>query len=169
MKLIRQLRIATALGMSLAAWTGLGQTLTNTAPKIVPERTGRVLQAPASETVTPSPLTARPDRPERPALSQDIKDRLQRFEQLREEYLREQRDLKRRLQGATDEDRERIRQLIQERREAWLEKLRTLREEARERLADLKAALPQHQEVLDAARESAQERVNEIRNRRGSE
>src|SRR6185295_1741948 len=118
-----------------------------------PDRTGRVLQAPAGETVTPSPLTTRPDRPERPALSQDIKDRLQRFEQLREEYLREQRDLKRRLQGATDEDREKIRQLLQERREAWLEKLRTLREEARERLADLKAALPQHQEVLDAARE----------------
>src|SRR6267143_3345399 len=159
MKLIEQLKTAVVLGVGLVTWTGFAQTTTNTAPKIVPERTGRVLQPPTPGRVDVSPpLAARPDRPER-ALPQDIKDRLQRFERLREAYRAEQRELRRRLQGATEEDRDKIRQLIQERRDAWLEKLRILREE---RLADLKAALPQHQEVLDAARESSQERAAEI-------
>jgi len=166
--LIRQLKTATAIGLGLVAWTGFAQTTTNTAPKIVPERVGRVLQPPAPAGTAPtSPLADRPVRSERQPLPQDIKDRLQRFEQLREAYLAEQKELLRRLRGATDEDRDRIRQLIQERREAWLEKLRTLREEARERLADLKQTLSQHQEVLDAARESAQERAAEVRDRRG--
>ena len=166
MKLNKYLIVAGMLGL---AGTGFAQTTTNTAPRIVPERTGTVLQPPTPSGADVSPVANRPERPERPVLSQDIRDRMQRFEKLREAYLAEQRELKRRLDGAVDEDREKIRQLIQERRDAWLDKLRILSEEARERLAELRKDLSQHQEVLDAARESARDRVGEIRDRRGKD
>lgn len=156
--------------MLSAAFTSLGQSLTNTAPKVEPTRVGQVL----------SPSTVDPKVPfppgfvsERPTLSQDVKDRLLRFSQLREAYLAERRDLERRLKGAAEEDRERIRDLMRERLDAWREKLRAQREELQERLDQLKAALPQHQDVIDAARDRARDQGtsarDQIRDRRGSD
>jgi hypothetical protein len=112
---------------------------------------------------------ARPDRPERMSLPQDIRDRVQSFERRREAYLAEQKELARQLRGASDEDRQRIRDLIRDRREAWLEEAKKFREEARKRLDELKRELPRYQEALDAARERATDAVKEARKRRGSD
>ena len=71
----------------------------------------------------------------------EIKERIRRFEIIREAYLQEQALLRKRLSGATtEEERERIRALIKQTRDAWLARARALREEARERLRELAGA-----------------------------
>ena len=173
MKRLKQLKWAGVLGVCLLAWNCPAQVLTNAAPKILPERLGRILE-PLTVSSLAEPVVVRPSTPERPMLDDDIKVRLQRFELLREKYLADERELKRRLRAATDDqDRQRIRESIKERREAWLDLARSFREQARERLVDLKDMLPQHREVLDAARESAQQGgqslLNSAHSRRGAE
>jgi gas vesicle protein len=171
MKLTGYTRICGLLGMLLAGFTIFGQSPTNTAPRVVPTRVGQVL----------SPSTTDPASNPAPGftgslgttISQDVKDRLQRFNQLREAYLAERRELERRLKGAAEEDREKIRNLMRERLDAWREKLRAQREDLQDRLDQLKAALPQHQDVIDAARDRARDAAtsarDQIRDRRGTD
>lgn len=171
-KMNRVRKTVTTLVLSAGLLEGvvLAQTTTNPPVAIDPIRLGRVLQPPVSSTVDGSPVSSmipRPERVEQQRLPQDIRDRLQQFERVREAYLTEQRELQRRLRGATDADRDQIRELIRERRAAWLEQFRTFRQEARERLAELRDALPNHREALDAARDTARQKAEEARERRG--
>lgn len=147
------------------------QTGTNTSTVTSPDRNGRVL-SPGTVLggTTINPTTTRPDRPEQQRLPVDLRERVANFEKVREAYLAEQRQLLRKLRGATDEDRNQIRDLIKARREAWLEQARQFREEARERLTELRnGALQSHREALDAARDNAREKLQEVRDRRGSD
>jgi hypothetical protein len=148
------------------AWT---QTLTNTVPAA--DRNGRVLgSSPVSSPSSVASGSVRPERPEQQRLPLDLRERLASFEKVREAYLAEQRELIRKLRGATDADRDQIRELIKTRREAWLEQARQFREEARDRLTELKnGALQSHKEALDAARENARDKLKDARDRRGSD
>lgn len=104
---------------------------------------------------------------------QQIRERLQQFESMRETYLKQQNELLRQLKGANDEQRELIREKLREQRQQWLEQSKLFREQARERLAELKEKLLQHQDVLDAARERAREQLDDakerVRERRGTD
>ncbi len=162
--------VAAALAVGFVEAVTLAQTTTNPPIVIDPSRLSRVLQPPSITTdgnLASPTTTARPERVEQQRLPQDVRDRLQQFEKVREAYLAEQRELQRRLRGATDADRERIRELIRERRAAWLEQFRTFRQEARERLTELRDTLPSHREALDAARDAARQKAEEARERRG--
>jgi hypothetical protein len=107
---------------------------------------------------------------DRQKLAPDIKERIRRFEAIREAYRKEQDALFAKEKGAsTEAERERVRALIKERREAWLARSRALREEARDRLRELRTQLPSRSEVLDAARESVRDAATEIRKRRGTD
>ena len=161
---------ALVLSVGLLEAVVLAQPTTNPPVLVDSSRVGRVLQPPTSSTMDVSPIPSAIDRPERAEqqrLPQDIRERLQQFERVREAYLTEQRELQRRLRGATDADRDRIREQIRERRAAWLEQFRTFRQEARERLTELRDALPSHREALDAARDAARQKAEETRERRG--
>lgn len=170
MKMISNLGVLIAIG--LVTVSVQAQTDTNSAPNTLPERSGQVVSPTSAKSVVgTAPATdARPDRPERLTLPQETKDLLYRFERVREAYLAERKQLLQEYSGATDdEDRERIRQLMRERRDAWLEQIRLLREESKERINQLRNALPQHGEVLDSAREQAREKLDAVRERRGTD
>ena len=103
-----------------------------------------------------SPIGVRPSRSERPDFPPELKQRLRSFESLREIYLA-QEELRKKLKAAnTDQDRERLRAQLQVLREEWLDKSRTLKEETRTRLEELKGELsPKYREALDAAKQNA--------------
>ena len=132
----------------------LGQTTgTNAEPKRTSVSDGQVL-LPDSGTwsgSTDASITGRPERPEAALLPQEVRQRLAEFEKLREQFLSRQRELVRKLQGASDEDREKIRETLRAQREAWLEQAKRFRDDARQRLQELRAQLPGHREALDAA------------------
>lgn len=106
-------------------------------------------------------------------IPQQVQERLQQFELMREAYLKQQNELLRQLKGANDEQRELIREKLRDQRQRWLDQSRLFREQARERLAELKEKLLRHQDVLDAARERAREQLNgaeeRVRERRGTD
>ena len=104
-----------------------------------------------------SPIGAgRPSRSERPDFPPELKLRLRNFEGLREIYLA-QEELRKKLRVAnTDQDRERLRAQWQVLRDEWLDKSRTLKEETRTRLEELKGELsPKYRDALDAAKQNA--------------
>ncbi len=106
-------------------------------------------------------------------IPQQVQERLQQFELMREAYLKQQNELLRQLKGANDEQRELIREKLRDQRQRWLDQSRLFREQARERLAELKEKLLRHQDVLDAARERAREQLGDaeerVRERRGTD
>jgi hypothetical protein len=102
--------------------------------------------------------------PERPDLPLDIRQRLLRFEKLREAYLARQQDLLRKLRaGSTDDDRARIRAQLQALRQDWLERTRAFQEEATTRLRELPNELPKYRELLQDTRPDT------VRKRRGGD
>jgi len=107
----------------------------------------------------------RAERAEYPRVSPEVRDKLREFKEQRDRYLMEQQELIKRFKGATEEERERIRNLLKDKRREWLERSRNIREDARRRLRDIIQELPKHREALEAARESAREEVKEIRTR----
>jgi len=92
------------------------------------------------------------------------------FELLRDAYLKEQENLRKRERGATTEaERDRIRAIIKEARDAWLERERNLREEMKDRIAELRKDLPSRAEIFDNARDSLRESIATGRKRRGQD
>lgn len=142
-------------GSVLLAGTALGQA--SVTPTIKPtDRDGRVILSDqqAADVGLNSLTTV-----DRQKLPPEIRDRIKRFEVVREAYLKEQALLRKRLTGAaTEEERDRIRALIQERRVAWLAEARKLREEAQDRLRELQRMMPDRREILQNARDAAKGR-----------
>jgi hypothetical protein len=104
---------------------------------------------------------------DRQNLTPAVRDRLQRFELSRDAYQREQEQLKKRLNGAaTEAERERVRALIKDKRDAWLRRMRELRTQAKERIGELQSKLPPRREILDEAKKDARDAIREIRKRR---
>ena len=137
----------------LAVGLGLWLLLPSVAAQVIvgstniADRVGRIIFPDRIFRDTPSGLASglRPPRPERPDLSLDIRQRLVRFEKLREVYLNRQQELLRKLRGGpTDADRARIRAQLNGLRDQWLEQARSFREEARARIRDLQEELPKY-------------------------
>lgn len=117
-----------------------------------------------------SSLTASFDaRPLRLDLPPEVKLQLLRFEKFREAYLNRQQDLLRKMRGATDDDRARIRAQLQALRDEWLQRTRAFREEARARIRELQDELPRYREALSDARQDALDAASSSRKRRGDE
>ncbi len=106
----------------------------------------------------------RPSRTDlRPDLPAAIKSRIVRFEESREKYLARQQELLRKLNRATDEDRELIRKQLQQLRDEWLERARSYREEAKNRMRELQDQLPKYRDALIDAKEGALDQVHKRR------
>jgi len=151
---------------------GLWLLVSSAAAQIVPgstniaDKVGRVI---LPDTASAKATASRPPRTERPELPQEIKRRIERFEQSRESYLARQQELLRRLNanGATDEDRAQIRAQLQALRDEWLDRARAFREEYRTRLKDLQAELPKHRDALNDAKEGALDTIKDHKRRGG--
>jgi hypothetical protein len=156
----RSLLVAGLVGLTSSVVDGFGQTgQTDVTPTLkTPERDGRVILS--DQQAAENNLLSI----DRQKLPLEIKERLRRFEVVREAYLKEQDLLRRRLTGAvSEEERDRIRALIKASQEAWLARARALREEARERIQELKALTPSRSEVLNDALDKARD----VHRRRG--
>lgn len=93
-----------------------------------------------------------PGRPDRVEPLPEVKSLVNRFQQSREVYLREQRELKLRLKDAPEEEREAIRQQMKDALERWKEQHRQFVQETRERAQQLKNELhPDLGRVIDKA------------------
>ena len=164
----RWILLAAGLGLGLLAPSASAQVapgLTNIA-----DRVGKVIlpgQGPLDS--SPTTVVSRPPRLERPDLPQEIKVRIAQFAKSRETYLAREQELKRKLQGATDDDRARIRAQLQALRDEWLERARALREDPRARLQELQDELPRYRDALRDAKEGALDSINSTRKRRGGE
>lgn len=123
---------------------------------------------PAAIGISPT-LSARPPRPEQNRLDALTKDRITSFERAREEYLKKFEALEKAAHGATEAERAKIRERINEMRRELLERARAIREEANDRRRELLDRLPKHREVLDEARDNAREQLNSTRKRRGED
>lgn len=135
----------------------------------IDDRDGRILSSDqVEELVDPSPQVPsdfRPPRPEYRKIPPELAAKLREFNVLREKFLKEQEGLIRKYKGATEKDRDLIRQRLQLRREEWLERSRSMKEDSRERLRDLIRELPKHREALEAARDAVREEVNDVKRR----
>jgi F0F1-type ATP synthase epsilon subunit len=151
----------------IAVTTSFGQT--NITPTVkTTEREGRIVVSDQQATDLGINLSPGPAAVDRQNLTPAVKERVQRFELSRDAYQREQEQLKKRLNGAaTEAERERVRALIKDQREAWLRRMRELHAQSKDRIAELRRQLPSKGEVLDAARENAREAIQDIRKRRG--
>jgi hypothetical protein len=126
---------------------------TNTSPTTSRITTSRVISdSEVKENLSTDTVNTRPANSDRPVLSSEVKERIRAFEKAREAYLEKQRELERRFKGATDEQRERIREQIKDRRDAWLEQHKQFKEDMRERLRELKRELPSLRKALDESR-----------------
>ena len=144
------------------AWLGISLPLlaqddrtSITTTKTEPTRdatTSRVISSPevkenlsptATDQTRPSNLAGRT------ALSTDVRERLRAFERAREMYLRRQRELEKRLKGATEEEREKIREQLKDRRTAWLEQHRQFKSDLRDRVRELRRELPALRDAID--------------------
>jgi len=96
-------------------------------------------------------FAARPATIER-SLAPEVRQQLSRFRNAREAYLNDQARLEKLLKGANERERELIRQRIKESHEKWVLQARSFRDEANQRMRDLKRALPKHREALNEAR-----------------
>lgn len=136
------------LGMGVAAPGGLAQatnlsSVTAARPQgvvVVPER-------PTAPDVT-SVAGVRPDRVERPAMSPEILTRIERFKRDARAYLDRQEALKKKLLGANDTDRARIRAEIEDLRRKWLDESKRFRIDTKARAPELMRKLPGHREVI---------------------
>ncbi|HYT58779.1 MAG TPA: hypothetical protein VEL06_01325 [Haliangiales bacterium] len=158
----------------LVVGIGLWLLIPRAATQIVPgstniaNRVGQVILP--ERLLLDSSLTASFDaRPLRLDLPPEVKLQLLRFEKFREAYLNRQQDLLRKMRGATDDDRARIRAQLQALRDEWLQRTRAFREEARARIRELQDELPRYREALTDARQNALDAASSSRKRRGDE
>jgi hypothetical protein len=167
-------RVTWAAGTAIlvAAATSFGQTnLDSVAPTVkTTERDGRIVVSDQQATDLGLNIGLNPTTVDRQNLTPAVKERVQRFELSRDAYLREEAQMKKRLSGAaTEAERERVRAMIKDKREAWLRRMRELRAQSKDRIAELRRQMPPKEEVLDAARENAREAIKDIRRRRGQD
>ena len=151
-----QQTILTGVAVWLFALSAAAQT--NVTPSVQPLREGQAV-SPDKLTVTDSSTDSnlRPQRAERQKYPPEVLARLEKFKQQARDYLNQEQELKKKLQGANDRERAAIRERMKQAREEWLERSREFRKEFRERQRELLEKLPDYREVLDSARAAAQQ------------
>lgn len=167
MRLAQQLAV-TGVALVLALFHAAAQTNPTTSSTI---RSGNVL-APDRPTAVDANVSAttavRPNRPERPALSPEVQNRLERFKLDARAYLAQQEALKKRMYGANEQERAELRQQLRLLREAWLERAREMRQEYRDEKQRLERRLPGHRELFDDLKRDANDELKSgTRSRRG--
>ena len=87
----------------------------------------------------------------------DVKTLIMTFDATRDKYLAQQKALLAQLKGATPEERQALRQQLQENRDAFLAELKTFRTDLRKDLEGLKGKIShaEFQRILDAAKDAA--------------
>src|SRR5260221_1025893 len=144
MKTLKALLVRSAVGLCLLGGRSLMAQVTTTTPPVVvpPDRDDRDLIRDLKNAPAP------------------VKQLILSFDATRDKFLAEQAELRRKLKGATEEQREKIREQLQDNRAAFLAELKTFRQDLRKDLQSLKGEIS-HQEfrrILDAARDAARER-----------
>jgi hypothetical protein len=96
---------------------------------------------------------------------------LDSFKEDAKRYLEKREELKRKIPGASKEERDALREQMKLLREQWLERSRELREEYKDRKAELETKLKDHKELFDDMRDAAKERARDAgeRPRRGGD
>ena len=148
MKKSRQFAAIIALILS-AVMHAAAQTDTVSPSLVKRDADGRILQpdptpSPAAEVTAPRPV-----RTER-ALPPEIREKLKQFEAAREAFIKQQEELRRKMDGAiTEKERENIRRNIKESLDRWREQARQFRDDAKERARELQRDMPNLREALE--------------------
>ena len=142
--------------VALCLWIGAASVLAQT--NITPAagtRVGKIVvpDAPANSDAITS--VTRPTVAERPSLPPEVLERIQKFRKDAQAYLDQEQAIKKRLQGANDQERARLREDLRLMRQKLLEQQRQLREEFRDRITELRSKLQDRSEMLDALKDSA--------------
>jgi hypothetical protein len=159
MTILKVAALMGALGAAFAGDTALAQadksqnTPTPTATASDP--------APKQDHKSPPPGQAnKPDKPGRPEYPDSIGKMLEAIKVAQSKFLADQKDLQGQLKKATAAaQREQIRTELREKREAFLEQQKEMREEFRKRISELKEQLPDHGDVINAAKEQTKGNV----------
>ncbi len=102
----------------------------------------------------------KPDKPGRPEYPDSVGKMLEAIKAAQAKFLADQKDLQNQLKKATAAaQREQIRAELREKREAFLEQQKEMREEFRKRISELKEQLPDHGDVINAAKEQSKGNV----------
>lgn len=102
---------------------------------------------------------ATPGRPDKIAPSPAVKELVDKFQDARETYLDQQRQLRIQLKSATEQEREVIRQQMREGLDRWKEQTRQFAEEARESAHKMKDKLgPELDRVIDRGKDEGRNR-----------
>jgi molecular chaperone DnaK (HSP70) len=99
-----------------------------------------------------------PDKPGRD-YSDQVKKLIDDAKAAQVKYLSELNDLQHQLKDATDDQKDKIRAEIRDKRDAFLEQQKEMREEFRKRVQELKDELKDHQDVINSAKEKAQDQT----------
>lgn len=83
----------------------------------------------------------RPARPDKAAVPEDVKSRLDQFKLVRETFLTNQKDLTRKLKDATQEERDKIREQIQLQKQQFKAQAKELAQQVKESARDLDSTL----------------------------
>lgn len=135
-------------GCCLAAFLSPAQPFTNN-PGLVspPSAVNQVVDPDRSPTVD-AWVWANVRRPPGRNLSPEARQRIEGFRNAARTYLQQQEALRRRLQGATDDDRARIRAQLETLHHQWVERAREFRKEFKDRQAELIPKLEGHRSLL---------------------
>ncbi len=165
------------IGLGVAAQDVAAQT-TNISPAAT-DRAGRVVapDPPPTDGINALSVKNRPSRPEQNKLPAGVMARIDRFKLEAQRYLEQQQLLKKRLLGANDQERAKIREQLTTLRERWLEQAREMRTQFRERQQELMDKLPGYRELLETVRRDARAQLRDarkdaqgpVRDRRGDE
>jgi uncharacterized protein YukE len=164
MKLMSYLAVTVA-GAFLAVTAAEAQTNPTTAVT-APVREGQVV-VPERPTLTDGGANPtadlRPNRPERPNLPPQVLSRIERFKLDARAYLAQQQALKKRLEGANDQDRAVLQERLGKLRDEWKERAVEMRKEYKDRQRELADKLPEYRELLDNLRSTAQQKAREAK------
>jgi hypothetical protein len=86
------------------------------------------------------------------SLPPELAQLMMSFEAQRAAYLDAQRQLAKEMQGSTEQERAVVRERIRATRDGWLAEIKTLREDIRAHVEELKGKLPGRREIMESAR-----------------
>jgi hypothetical protein len=99
------------------------------------------------------------DKPGRTDYPDQVKKMLDAAKAAQVKFLNDQKDLQRKLKDATEAEKDQIRNEMRDKRDAFLEQQKEMREEFRKRVTELKDQLPNHGDVINAAKDQGKDKV----------
>ena len=146
------------------------QSTNKGSPKVTPasqratggDKSGKRLDSDTSSDQGRNDQPERPDRSDKsnqPDASGELKKIRDEFKQVQNRFVEEQKELRQKLKEATEDDRARIRNEIQTKRQSFVDQQVQVRDEIRRLMQDLKDKLKDHRDVLDAAKEDAKDKA----------